>query len=166
MGAEATQAQTNNEADTAEFLALCARQLHVAVTDSVASTDRLVASVLGINRTAEQLRRSVGATTSAAEDTLHALGSLRETALDASMQLQSIDRLHQRLENVSGTLSRLSVLMSATGDEVNGTAWQDFLREARDTYTMESERQMFDAVFGTTADAGVDQDESDDPVLF
>ena len=154
------------DAITAEFLALCARQLHVAVTDSVVSMDKLVASVLTINRSAESLDRQIENEDGAMGPTRITLGTLRDTALEASMQLQSADRLHQRLENVSSCLSQLSILMSAISGNVTGDTWRDFLKEARGNYTMESERQMFDAVFGDLVAIDTDEDESGDPVLF
>lgn len=164
MSVATTIDTTDADAGTAEFLALCARQLHVATRDSKSSIDELVADMLTINRMTEALKTNADALSPV--ETADAASSLQKSAMDASMQLQSVDRLHQRLENVRNGLSQLSIVLSAINLKIDDSAWHEFLRDARSNYTMESEREMFDDVFGDGYGGDEESADSDEPELF
>lgn len=72
------------------------------------------------------------------------------TALDkvqsAIIAFQFYDKLTQRLDHVSESLSSLTSLISNPNDLYSPVAWQQLQETIRNKYTMEEERQMFDKV--------------------
>ncbi|WP_019026806.1 hypothetical protein [Colwellia piezophila] len=72
------------------------------------------------------------------------------TALDkvnsAIIAFQFYDKLNQRLDHVSGSLSSLTALISNPEKLYSPLAWQGLQETIRSKYTMEEERRMFDKV--------------------
>jgi len=72
------------------------------------------------------------------------------TALDkvnsAIIAFQFYDKLSQRLDHVSGSLSSLTALISNPEELYSPIAWKGLQETIRSKYTMEEERRMFDKV--------------------
>ncbi|KGJ95171.1 hypothetical protein [Colwellia psychrerythraea] len=72
------------------------------------------------------------------------------TALDkvhsAIIAFQFYDKLSQRLDHVSESLSSLTTLISNPEELYSPIAWQALQETIRSKYTMEEERRMFDRV--------------------
>ena len=67
------------------------------------------------------------------------------------MRLQFADRMNQRLSNVASNLAGLADLMQPAEWPATDIKWREFLKRTRATFSMEQERQMFDAVFAASA---------------
>ncbi|MCP4322706.1 MAG: hypothetical protein GY787_12845, partial [Alteromonadales bacterium] len=72
------------------------------------------------------------------------------TALDkvhsAIIAFQFYDKLSQRLDHVSESLSALTTLIGNPAELYSPIAWQSLQESIRSKYTMEAERQIFDKV--------------------
>ncbi len=77
------------------------------------------------------------------------------TALDkvqsTIIAFQFYDKLTQRLDHVSQSLSALSTLISNPNALYSPTEWQTLQASIRSKYTMEEERRMFDKVISGVA---------------
>ena len=138
--------------ETARLVELCADQIAAAVDEASGEIDALSRSVLDTARRVSDLVGAVseqGTGRSPAEASVLAdCQALRQAVQDAGMHLQFADRLSQRLSNVSKNLVGLAELMQSTDQPIAENRWSAFLAEMRATFTMEQERQMFDARFG------------------
>ena len=119
---------------------LCAEQIRAAIKEASADIEALSLSVLDTARHAEQLIEPARAPDSR---------PLREAVRSASSRLQFADRLNQRLSNTAANLAALAEFMRASEQPISDAGWPVFLDAARARFTMEQERRMFDAVFGT-----------------
>ncbi len=100
------------------FIALCAEQLRLAIGESRAEMDGLTAS---------------------------AVGDGEAVSMDLITRLQSVDRLMQRLSNVQVNLERLARFLDSEGTQLTDAPWTALLKDARASFTMEQEREMFDS---------------------
>ena len=130
-------------AELAAAIAVCVEQLTVAVTDSAADFDAMTMALIDAD-----FRMSTMANDAGGDDTLD---EAQRKVHEATMQLQSVDRLHQRLNNTRAVLSCLQQALKSASADIPGSAWAAFLREARAYYTMESEREVFDRHVGDKA---------------
>lgn len=62
--------------------------------------------------------------------------------------LQFIDRFSQQVNNVRINLKALGNFLEKEPQHARGPQWEMLLQQARNTYSMQAERDMFDAVFG------------------
>ncbi len=157
--------------DAARLVELCADQIQSALAEALAEIGELSVAVLDTARHAGDLLGQVNDSASSPEAGALANGSesLRQAAASASSRLQFADRLSQRMSNVSSNLNALAVLMKSSDGPLTHERWQGFLLEARGRFTMEQERRMFDAVFGTSTseqDVVENNDASDDLIFF
>ncbi len=145
------------DSDSVRLLELCADQIKVAIDEAFHEIDALSCSVLDSGRHARALLNGVDdpkRNVNGADDLVLADShALQKAVNDATTRLQFADRLHQRLSNISKNLVGLAKLTHAKGPRIANHDWAEFLKEARATYTMEQERQMFDAVFEESAAA-------------
>ncbi len=108
-------------AKTTLFLQFCSRQLDAAIEDARREMDGVAAALL---------RQE-----SANSD-------------DILVRLQSVDRLMQRLSNVSRNLVRLEDLVRDDSVEHFDETWARILLGVRESFTMTEERKLFDEVIG------------------
>src|SRR5690348_13964956 len=125
--------ETNN---LAPLLLLAVRQLDAAMLDASAEAELLSRAVADLGVRGEQMRDSGGEATHA-----KALPFVAD-AQRAMRALQFHDRLSQRVNHVRDALSRLHACV-ATGDNAE---WDKLNAAIRGLYTMEDERQIFDAL--------------------
>ena len=88
------------------------------------------------NGSAEKMKVIIEGSTSTALDKVHS----------AIIAFQFYDKLSQRLDHVSGSLSALTSLISNPEELYSPIAWQTLQETIRSKYTMEEERRMFDRV--------------------
>jgi hypothetical protein len=147
------------------------QQIEAAVDEAAGNLDKLSRAIMTADRQADGILSSVveNGDGPVAVPTCDELESLRAAARKASLQLQSLDRFHQRLGNACSNLARVAELMKSGNLPTTNESWQDFLIEARDAFTMDAERKMFDAVFeshDSKTNEEWAQDTSTDPLLF
>ena len=139
---------------------LCAEQIQAALKEASADIEALSLSVLDTARHAELLIEPDRAPDSA---------PLKKAVQSASSRLQFADRLNQRLSNTAANLAALAEFMHASEQPVSDAGWSAFLDAARARFTMEQERRMFDAIFGTapsTDSVDVDRQAQGEHLLF
>ena len=138
---------------------LCADQIRAALDEAGDEIGALSMSLLETARRATEVADQIGGDSSTSDPSAATCGSrsdaLRQAAADASSRLQFADRLSQRISNAAANLTALATLMKSSDGPIAADSWSDFLREARGRFTMEQEREMFDAVFGNCASATV-----------
>ncbi|WP_057831389.1 hypothetical protein [Colwellia sp. TT2012] len=88
------------------------------------------------DESSEKMKLIIEGSTSTALDKVHS----------AIIAFQFYDKLSQRLDHVSQSLSALTALISNPTDLYSPNAWQALQETIRSKYTMEEERQMFDKV--------------------
>ena len=120
----------------APLLLLAVRQLDAAMLDASAEAELLSRAVADLGIRGAQMRDSGGEATHA-----KALPFVAD-AQRAMRALQFHDRLSQRVTHVRDALSRLHACV-ATGQ---GAEWEKLNAAIRGLYTMEDERQIFDAL--------------------
>jgi hypothetical protein len=120
----------------APLLLLAVRQLDAAMLDASAEAELLSRAVAALGVRGAQMRDNGGEATHA-----KALPFVAD-AQRAMRALQFHDRLSQRVTHVRDALSRLHACV-ATGE---GAEWQKLNDSIRALYTMEDERQIFDAL--------------------
>lgn len=120
----------------APLLLLAVRQLDAAMLDASAEAELLSRAVAALGERGAQMRDNGGESTHA-----KALPFIAD-AQRAMRALQFHDRLSQRVTHVRDALSRLHACV-ATG---HGREWQQMRDAIRGLYTMEDERQIFDAL--------------------
>lgn len=120
----------------APLLLLAVRQLDAAMLDASAEAELLSRAVAALGERGANLRDTGGDTTRA-----KALPILAD-AQRAMRALQFHDRLSQRVNHVRDALARLHANV-ATG---KGEEWRQLHESIRALYTMEDERQIFDAL--------------------
>jgi hypothetical protein len=155
------------------FASLCASQIKAALDEALRDIDALSFAVLDTARHAQALLPVVdelGQDAGRISDAIAANSAALQRAVEnSSTRLQFADRLSQRLSNVSTNLVGLADLMQSSNLPITDTQRSDLLERTRATFTMEQERQMFDALFASptaAADAAAQIDASPDPVLF
>ena len=161
------------DSETARLIKLFADQITAAVDEAIHEIDALSHSFLDTARHASALLGAVSDQNpdlSAARDSLLAdPQALQQAVRNITTRLQFADRLNQRLSNVSNSLVGLAELMESTDLPITNIKWTGFLNQTRATFTMEQERQMFDAIFGASAtvvDTDPTTDASQDLTIF
>lgn len=162
-------ATTDSEA--ARLVALCADQIGAAVKEASCEIDSLSCAVLDSARQAGALLAAINIgspKTATTSDEFELVSrALQESARTASTRLQFADRLEQRLLNVSRNLAGLARLMRSIDLPITEVEWVACLAATRATFTIEQERQMFDAAFDTpAAEVHTGAAQSPEPVLF
>ena len=141
--------------EAARLVELCADQIKAAVDEASREIAALSRSFLDTARYASALLGAVSDQNSDVGPTENLIladsRALQLAVQKASMRLQFADRLNQRLSNVRKNLVALAELMQSTDLPIVDSSWIGFLKQTRATFTMEQERQMFDAMFAASA---------------
>ena len=120
----------------APLLLLAVRQLDAAMLDASAEAELLSRAVAALSERGAHMRDTGGDSTHA-----KALPILAD-AQRAMRALQFHDRLSQRITHVRDALARLHASVATAG----GDEWRKLHDSIRSLYTMEDERQIFDAL--------------------
>jgi hypothetical protein len=120
----------------APLLLLAVRQLDAAMLDASAEAELLSRAVASLSERGAHMRDTGGDTTQA-----KALPIVAD-AQRAMRALQFHDRLSQRVTHVRDALARVHACVATTG----GDEWRALNDSIRALYTMEDERQIFDAL--------------------
>jgi hypothetical protein len=120
----------------APLLLLAVRQLDAAMLDASAEAELLSRAVAALSERGAHMRDTGGESTHA-----KALPILAD-AQRAMRALQFHDRLSQRVTHVRDALARVHASVATSG----GEEWRKLHESIRSLYTMEDERQIFDAL--------------------
>ena len=120
----------------APLLLLAVRQLDAAMLDASAEAELLSRAVASLSERGAHMRDTGGDTTQAKALPIVADAQRTHGAL------QFHDRLSQRVTHVRDALARVHACVATTG----GDEWRALNDSIRALYTMEDERQIFDAL--------------------
>jgi hypothetical protein len=125
----------------APLLLLAVRQLDAAMLDASAEAELLSRAVASLSERGAHMRDTGG-------DSTHAKAlPIVADAQRAMRALQFHDRLSQRVTHVRDALARVHACVATTG----GEEWRKLNDSIRALYTMEDERQIFDALVNNSA---------------
>lgn len=113
--------------------------LSTSFTGLATNLNDIQSSITQLNQkgeSSEKMKLIIEGSTSTALDKVHS----------AIIAFQFYDRLTQRLDHVSKSLSTLTALIGNPTKLYSPTAWQELQETIRSKYTMEEERRMFDKV--------------------
>ena len=139
--------------ETIVMLNLAVTQIDQSMNEGNSSVSTLSTSFTGLATNLSDIQSSVaqlGQKGESSEKMKLIIEGSTSTALDkvhsAIIAFQFYDKLSQRLDHVSQSLSSLTALISNPTELYSPIAWQGLQETIRSKYTMEEERQMFDKV--------------------
>lgn len=136
--------------ETVLMLKLAAAQVEYSLRDGNNSVDVLAESftsmasgIQDIEKSAKELKASADLK----DDTITGLcANLSDRMQHAIVAFQFYDKLVQRLDHVVGSLSQLAELVADPSSLYSPLSWQALQDEIRSRYTMQQERELFDAL--------------------
>lgn len=141
------QQLTSSKLGKVHFLELSSHLIDEALDEALQDIEVLTNTLFKIASTAKRLETTGGAQ-EGGRDTSGLSASVRDLSQRALGQIQLADRMQQRLKNISNILENLAKHSACEDNSKNEETWNDFLYEARKEFTMESEKILFDNVFG------------------
>ena len=130
--------------ETAKILALNVAQIHTSLSEGDSSIDTLTSSFQQLATFCEDIQHIDPENKLVDLQTI--ASNMSNHVNDAIMAFQFYDRLCQRLEHVQGNLHMMSDLISDEKSTQDVEGWQSLRNKIKDSYTMETEHKMFDAV--------------------
>lgn len=138
--------------ETILMLELATSQIETAMKDSDGSISVLTESFTAMMNTIQQISDNAKTLPEEGDAGVvrQAIGERSEAVIgqiqSAVIAFQFYDKLSQRLSHVSHSIGTLAALISSPVKLYNPTEWQSLQDQIRSKYTMEEERQMFDAI--------------------
>jgi len=140
--------------ETVLMLNLAIAQIEHSMHEGNASIETLVASFTALSDNLNNIQSSVAKIDSDNNDKNEAIKMvIQESSTTANEKVQSAiiafqfyDKLSQRLDHVSHSLSSLTELIGDPASLYSPPKWQALQTTIRNKYTMEEERRMFDKV--------------------
>ncbi len=139
--------------ETILILNLAVTQIDQSMNEGNSSVSALSTSFTGLATNLNDIQNAITQLNKADENSDKSKLVIEEsmsTALNkvhsAIIAFQFYDKLSQRLDHVSESLSALTTLISNPASLYSPIAWQELQEVIRSKYTMEEERQMFDKV--------------------
>ncbi len=138
--------------ETILMLELATTQIETAMKDSDGSIGVLTESFTAMMDTIQQISDDADTLPGEGEAgrIRQAIGQRSEAVIgqmqSAVIAFQFYDKLSQRLSHVSHSIGTLAALISSPAKLYNPAEWQNLQSQIRSKYTMEEERQMFDAI--------------------
>ncbi len=139
--------------ETIIMLNLAVTQIDQSMNEGNASVSTLSSSFTGLATNLSDIQSSITQLSQqdgSSEKMKLIIEGSTSTALDkvhsAIMAFQFYDKLSQRLDHVSESLSALTTLIGNPAELYSPLAWQALQETIRSKYTMEEERVMFDKV--------------------
>lgn len=138
----------------AKLADLCARQIRAAMDEERKEISGLSQHLLSAHTYAGNAKNQADQ-----QEMLKELGL-------AMSKLQFADRLSQRLLNIVNNLNLLRDFLSEADSDIEQQNWQKMLEEVGRSFSMETERQLFDEIIGATgADTASEEHSRDEKVL-
>ncbi len=132
------------------YLAVC--QIEASIKDSNNSVDSLTASFTDLAKHSQEVDEHVQAM-----DNLSDLNDIKRQVGETSAEMQGkinqaitafqfYDRISQRLDHVARNLEKVSDVIGNPDDINNPNIWDNIQNEVKNSYSMESERIMFEHI--------------------
>ena len=133
--------------ETMSMLYLSAAQIESSMREGGEAVHSLTDALIAISNSSDQIQQSIGNLNTTNIDIA------KRSNEDINMQIkesvvacQFHDRISQRLEHVTHSLSRVCDLISTPESYEDPSAWESLKLEIRNGYTMESEKLMFEHI--------------------
>jgi ABC-type transporter Mla subunit MlaD len=140
----------------AAMLSVMAVQIDAALQESNAPAATLVETAHALGKATETVAQCVfdfsGSPARVFQDLMMLHDDMHSRAAKAATAIQFHDRLVQCLTHVSSSLTYVSEFL-ASGEEMKPAQWDNLQARIRSTLSMEQERELFDLLSGTAADA-------------
>lgn len=138
--------------ETITMLCLAVCQIEASVKESNTSVDALTASFTDLADHSREVDDHVQAM-----DDLSDLNDIKRQVNETSVEMQEkikqaitafqfYDRVSQRLDHVARNLERVSEVIGNPSDINNPAIWENIQNEVKGSYSMESERIMFEHI--------------------
>ena len=143
-----TSADWTQVRETVLMLDTVVTQLGWTLRDGDGSVDTLTESFQSMVESASAILNAVSSMEDGAskDEILHHSQAIYGQMQHAIVAFQFYDKLSQRLDHVSESLSSLTALIGNPKELYSPIAWQGLQETIRSKYTMEEERRMFDRV--------------------
>lgn len=137
--------------ETITMLALAVAQIQSTLTDGTQSVNTLTESFTRMVSYLKSIKDSTEKITPENIETFKqtiavTTGDLESDVHGAVMAFQFYDRITQRLDHACRSLDRLGVLISSPESLYNPEHWKAFQDDIKGSYSMESERIMFEHI--------------------
>ena len=132
------------------FLAVC--QIEASIKESNTSVDSLTASFTDLAKHSREVDQHVQEMTDLSD-----IDNIKRQVSETSIEMQTkinqaitafqfYDRVSQRLDHVARNLERVSDVIGNPADINNPGIWEHIQNEVKNSYSMESERIMFEHI--------------------
>jgi len=132
------------------FLAVC--QIEASIKESNTSVDSLTASFTDLAKHSREVDQHVQEMTDLSD-----IDNIKRQVSETSIEMQAkinqaitafqfYDRVSQRLDHVARNLERVSDVIGNPADINNPGIWEHIQNEVKNSYSMESERIMFEHI--------------------
>jgi len=149
--------------ETITMLCLAVAQLRCTMTDGDSSVNSLASQFTKISTHAFAIRAYLDTITADTDPLeiramlLHSTDSELNGINTAITNFQFYDRFSQRMDHVAQSLQKLSQLIANPAQLYNPAAWVTIQNDIRHSYTMESERLMFEHILrGATVEEALE----------
>lgn len=145
---------------TITMLCLAVCQIQASLNDSSQSVDQLTASFTNLATSVSDIASASSDNATLAEFRQAIQGNaqnLNQQISQAVSAFQFYDRISQRLDHVVGNLRKTSDLLHSQKHRKQPDAWHHVQEDIRKSYTMESERIMFEHIIrGASVDEALE----------
>jgi hypothetical protein len=155
LGSQVSQPTMNfsQVGETIAMLALTVAQIETSMKEGDQSVNQLTESFTDlashsqeIIAEAQRLDINIPHEADIRKNMLHAAEGLNGKIQQAIIAFQFYDRLSQRLDHASHSLEKIGHLIADSGERYQESAWRNAQEEIKSSYTMESERIMFEHI--------------------
>lgn len=138
--------------ETMSMLYLSAAQIESSMREGTQAVHELTDALVSISSASQKINDSIvdleiaDLDESSLQDAKASNDDISQHIKDSVVACQFHDRISQRLEHVTGSLSRVCELIAMPDSYDDPEAWRSLQEEIRSGYTMESEKIMFEHI--------------------
>ncbi len=152
VGIQSGSEQWSHVMETINMLYLAVCQIETTMADSNTSVNTLTSSFTQLAEHTNGVSRQIQGLTKAEEldtfkvDIVNTAAEMNENIKASVRAFQFYDRVCQRLDHVSKSLEKVTLVMADYDQLNNPAAWKDIQEAIKASYTMEAERVMFEYI--------------------
>jgi hypothetical protein len=155
LGSQVSQPTMNfsQVGETIAMLALTVAQIETSMKEGDQSVNQLTDSFTDLANhsqeiiaEAQRLDINIPHEANIRKNMLNAAEGLSEKIQQAIIAFQFYDRLNQRLDHASHSLEKIGHLIADSSERYQESAWRNAQEDIKNSYTMESERIMFEHI--------------------
>lgn len=128
-----------------KFLAVSSALIDAALSEAFGDANELGDLLAKLDDAAKNIE--ISQTSQDSHDTSHKENEINQLSKQSIVKLQFIDRIEQRLSNVKKNCQLLASFIESNEGNLEDNFWPEFIVKARQGFTMESEKVIFDNFF-------------------